>query len=89
MTVIEADFHLNVQDEKHLAHITPRLKARYHLHPAGSPESTAAGVNMSLLAYAGPYKAIGQSIRSESLDSFYPACLNLCTVGNTMGSDFC
>lgn len=52
-----------VQDEKHLTRITPKLKTRYKLHPRGQPENTSAGVNMALLAYAGPYKAIGQSIR--------------------------
>ncbi|KAL3163123.1 hypothetical protein ABBQ32_009537 [Trebouxia sp. C0010 RCD-2024] len=55
-------------DDKHLARITPALKTRYQLHPSRISENSGAGVNMSLLAYAGPYKAIGQGIR-EPLQS--------------------
>ena len=62
-SLLDDSFMRPVQDEKHLSRITPQLKARYKLHPSGQPEHMSTGVNMSLLAYAGPYKAIGQSIR--------------------------
>ncbi|DBA94839.1 hypothetical protein WJX77_007608 [Trebouxia sp. C0004] len=67
-TSLAADEQTGHLDEKHLACITPRLKTRYKLHPSGQPENMSPGVNMTLLAYAGPYKAIGQSIR-EPLQS--------------------
>ncbi|DBA85088.1 TPA: hypothetical protein ACH3X2_005812 [Trebouxia sp. C0005] len=67
-TSLASDEQTGHLDEKHLSRITPRLKTRYNLHPSGQPENMSAGVNMTLLAYAGPYKAIGQSIR-EPLQS--------------------
>ena len=66
---------LGLQDEKHLARITPTLKSKYRLHPSGAGENPGSGVNMSLLAYAGPYKAIGQGIRSVLFQALQaPAC---------------
>ena len=56
-----------LQDDKHLARITPALKSKYRLYPSKTSENSGAGVNMSLLAYAGPYKAIGQGIRWVTL----------------------
>lgn len=52
-----------LQEPKQLAHVTSKLKNKYKLLPKDMLGATPTGVNMSLLAYAGPYGAIGQSIR--------------------------
>ena len=52
-----------LQEPKHLAHVTPKLKSKYKLLSKDMLGAAPTGVNMALLAYAGPYGAIGQSIR--------------------------
>lgn len=61
-----------LQEPKHLAHVTSKLKNKYRLLPKDMLGAVPTGVNMSLLAYAGPYGAIGQSIRYAILQ---PICI--------------